>query len=74
MRKPFNCNELSDVRCEICGKPLKKNLVSRKEKRGLICYKDWLSREIHRAGRSAKFWYKAKRELKRKGVDINAGS
>ena len=40
MKKPYSFKELSDVRCQDCGRRLKMNVVARKERRNAKhCYK-----------------------------------
>ena len=42
MKKPFHFTERTpDVRCLQCGRPLKNNLVARKEFKPTLCYKHW---------------------------------
>ena len=40
MKKPYKFNEMSNVKCEICNKQLKKNVVERKTTKVTRCYKD----------------------------------
>lgn len=83
MKKPFRHDELSNVHCSGCGKRLKKNLVIKKVQIvkvetfngvviGVKCYKCWLLQEFKKDGRSVAFYRKARRELNRKGVNIDA--
>ncbi len=41
--KPFDFREVDNsVRCKVCGKPLKKNVIARKLKRPEKCYKHYM--------------------------------
>jgi formylmethanofuran dehydrogenase subunit E len=40
MRKPYKFGQLSnDVRCAKCGRPIKLNVISRKEEAPSLCFK-----------------------------------
>jgi len=46
MKKPFNFTELSQSRCRICNRRLKKNLVERKEQKP-ICFRCYVKKEYY---------------------------
>ena len=50
MKKPYRYNELSEQRCinPNCNKLLKKNLVEKKNRRNLLCYKCHTTQEKNR--------------------------
>lgn len=44
-KKPFAYTEVSDKKCEVCGKQLKKNLIAKKPDAN-ICYRDFRKKRL----------------------------
>ncbi len=69
-KKPFEFNELSeDVKCKDCGKPLKKNIVARKERprQCYACY--WLDNRTDNI-ETRNYYRKIKRQNQNKYLGI----
>lgn len=43
MKKPYRHDEVSNVVCSVCGRPLKRNVVERKENKPDKCYRCYVN-------------------------------